>query len=275
MTVADNNAQITSTRNDHPAPTFEDVEMTSDADPNLSSESTIMEVAITSSFALTLPNSVDYANRRQQYSHLLGTSDAMRHNERIATNFHHQIEDQGRPSTALEKSTGVPFGLEKDVKPPYTYAVLIGMAILSAIDRRASLHGIYQWISNHFRYYRTSASDWKNSVWHTLSRYEVFINQGGKPGPNGKGGYWTITTDVEVQFIDEIKWAMRDCESKSFVSTAGEFGVRTVKDMEEHLRRKYAESDQRGSYVCGECGNAYKRIGWLRQHALKAGHAMS
>lgn len=51
----------------------------------------------------------------------------------------------------------------KDIKPPMSYATLIGQAILSTSDERLSLSGIYDWIKSNFSYYRHIEPGWQVS----------------------------------------------------------------------------------------------------------------
>ncbi|ONH73332.1 Forkhead protein sep1, partial [Pichia kudriavzevii] len=55
-----------------------------------------------------------------------------------------------------------------NTKPPYSYASLIGMALLRAPDRRLTLAEIYQWISDHFKFYKKGEVGWQNSIRHNL-----------------------------------------------------------------------------------------------------------
>jgi hypothetical protein len=46
-------------------------------------------------------------------------------------------------------------------KPTYSYATLIGMAILETEEKRARLSTIYSWITNRFPYYRLDSGGWQ------------------------------------------------------------------------------------------------------------------
>lgn len=47
------------------------------------------------------------------------------------------------------------------MKPPYSYATLICMAMQEAPDRRITLAQIYNWISDNFAYYRQADQNWQ------------------------------------------------------------------------------------------------------------------
>ena len=88
-------------------------------------------------------------------------------------------------------------------KPPYSYATLIGMAILRAPGRRLTLAQIYKWISEMFAYYRTSDSGWQNSIRHNLSLNKAFVKQERPKDDPGKGNYWTVEAGQEYQFLKQ------------------------------------------------------------------------
>ena len=52
----------------------------------------------------------------------------------------------------------------KSLKPPMSYATLIGQAILSGEGEKKSLNGIYEWIKEHFSYYRHIEQSWQVRV---------------------------------------------------------------------------------------------------------------
>ncbi|EED18435.1 forkhead transcription factor (Sep1), putative [Talaromyces stipitatus ATCC 10500] len=88
-------------------------------------------------------------------------------------------------------------------KPPYSYAVLIGMAILRAPSRKLTLSQIYKWISDTFAFYRAGDSGWQNSIRHNLSLNKAFLKQERPKDDPGKGNYWSIVPGMEAQFIKD------------------------------------------------------------------------
>jgi len=95
--------------------------------------------------------------------------------------------------------------LEDDgTKPHYSYAMLIGMAILRASGRRLTLAHIYKWIADSFSFYRQAGENgWQNSIRHNLSLNKAFIKQERPKDDPGKGNYWAIEPGKEVQFYKD------------------------------------------------------------------------
>ncbi|XP_050296373.1 forkhead box protein I1c-like [Anthonomus grandis grandis] len=85
-------------------------------------------------------------------------------------------------------------------KPPFTYTELIEHALSEKGELTVS--GIYNWISNHFPFYKSNDDRWKNSVRHNLSINPHF-RKGGKP-VHGAGHLWTI-----AQRDESKTWQMR------------------------------------------------------------------
>lgn len=57
----------------------------------------------------------------------------------------------------------------KDIKPPFSYAVLIAQAIFSSPEEKMTLNQIYTWIMSKYAFYRHSQSGWQVSnvcVWN-------------------------------------------------------------------------------------------------------------
>ncbi len=52
----------------------------------------------------------------------------------------------------------------EEPKPPHSYIGLIAMAILSSPDKKLVLSDIYQWILDHYPYFRTRGPGWRNSI---------------------------------------------------------------------------------------------------------------
>ncbi|KAB8349564.1 hypothetical protein FH972_023588 [Carpinus fangiana] len=90
-------------------------------------------------------------------------------------------------------------------KPPFSYAQLIGMAILRAPNRRLTLAQIYKWISDTFSFYREVESGWTNSIRHNLSLNKAFVKRERPKDDPGKGNYWAIESGMEKQFLKDNK----------------------------------------------------------------------
>ncbi|KAK9456237.1 fork head domain-containing protein, partial [Dipodascopsis uninucleata] len=86
-------------------------------------------------------------------------------------------------------------------KPPFSYATLIGMAILRAPNRRLTLSQIYKWIYDTFAFYRTCDAGWQNSIRHNLSLNKAFSKQERPKDDPGKGNYWVVEPGSEYLFM--------------------------------------------------------------------------
>ncbi|XP_055603444.1 uncharacterized protein LOC129751763 isoform X2 [Uranotaenia lowii] len=83
-------------------------------------------------------------------------------------------------------------------KPPFTYTELIEYALEDKGELTVS--GIYQWISDHFPFYKSNDDRWKNSVRHNLSINPHFRK--GNKAPQGAGHLWTISSrDSEANYL--------------------------------------------------------------------------
>lgn len=92
-----------------------------------------------------------------------------------------------------------------DSKPPYSYATLIGMALLRSSERRLTLAEIYQWITDNFKYYKKGDVGWQNSIRHNLSLNKAFEKT--EKSKEKKGHFWQIVSGYEHNYcnIKEIK----------------------------------------------------------------------
>jgi hypothetical protein len=93
-------------------------------------------------------------------------------------------------------------GADPSAKPPYSYAGLIGQAIMSTDDHRLSLNDIYNFIMSHYPYYKKEDSGWQNSIRHNLSLNECFVKTQRDASNPGKGCLWSILAGTEDQFAD-------------------------------------------------------------------------
>lgn len=85
-------------------------------------------------------------------------------------------------------------------KPPYSYATLIGMALLRSPERKLTLAEIYDWITLHFSYYDKDTKGWKNSIRHNLSLNKSF--QKTEKSNGKKGHFWKILPGCEYDFCN-------------------------------------------------------------------------
>ncbi|SCV04016.1 LAME_0H15082g1_1 [Lachancea meyersii CBS 8951] len=98
-------------------------------------------------------------------------------------------------------------------KPPFSYAMLIGLAILQSEEVRLTLSQIYHWITHHFPFYKLSDYGWQNSIRHNLSLNEAFVK--GDKSSDGKGHYWQVKPGCEGKFF---KSGLSDEEIRSKLS---------------------------------------------------------
>lgn len=86
------------------------------------------------------------------------------------------------PTTTTSTTTGrkhphnVPYDplVHTANKPPYSFSCLIFMAIEDSEQKALPVKEIYSWILEHFPYFRTAPTGWKNSVRHNLSLNKCF-----------------------------------------------------------------------------------------------------
>ncbi|KAL3270185.1 hypothetical protein HHI36_009242 [Cryptolaemus montrouzieri] len=99
--------------------------------------------------------------------------------------FTDEIEIKSSESETNLQETLRPVGPSK---PPYTYTELIEHALSDRGELTVS--GIYQWISQHYPYYKEGDDRWKNSVRHNLSINPHFRK--GSKSLHGAGHLWTV-----------------------------------------------------------------------------------
>ncbi|NWQ89378.1 FOXJ1 protein, partial [Burhinus bistriatus] len=87
------------------------------------------------------------------------------------------------------------------VKPPYSYATLICMAMEASNKPKITLAAIYKWITDNFCYFRHADPTWQNSIRHNLSLNKCFIKVPREKGEPGKGGFWKL----DPQYADRLK----------------------------------------------------------------------
>ncbi|KAK2840030.1 hypothetical protein Q5P01_013770 [Channa striata] len=89
-------------------------------------------------------------------------------------------------------SDAVDYKTNTHIKPPYTYATLICMAMKASKKTKITLSCIYKWITDNFSYYRHADPTWQNSIRTNLSLNKCFIKVPRQKDEPGKGCFWKI-----------------------------------------------------------------------------------
>lgn len=110
-------------------------------------------------------------------------------------------------------------------KPPYSYAILICLAILQSTDGKLTLSQIYHWISSHFPYFQLKDSSWQNSIRHNLSLNDGFIKTA--KSSDGKGHFWQVKETSAQKFFkhetrsyEEIRDKLKHLDQYIFSSSS-------------------------------------------------------
>ncbi|XP_062065390.1 forkhead box protein N2 [Lepus europaeus] len=91
-------------------------------------------------------------------------------------------------------------------KPPYSFSLLIYMAIEHSPNKCLPVKEIYNWILDRFPYFATAPTGWKNSVRHNLSLNKCFQKVERSHGKvNGKGSLWCVDPEYKPNLIQALK----------------------------------------------------------------------
>ncbi|XP_021933173.1 uncharacterized protein LOC110836366 isoform X2 [Zootermopsis nevadensis] len=97
--------------------------------------------------------------------------------------------DRALPSSVGNHENSYP----GDKRPPFTYVEMITKALQE--KEKLTVSQIYQWISEHFPYYKPNNDRWKNCIRHNLTTNPHFSK--GARAPRGAGRFWTLTSKHE------------------------------------------------------------------------------
>ncbi|KAL4630350.1 forkhead box protein N3-like [Arapaima gigas] len=108
-----------------------------------------------------------------------------------------------------------------DAKPPYSFSCLIFMAIEDAPSKRLPVKDIYGWILEHFPYFASAPTGWKNSVRHNLSLNKCFkkVDKDRSQQNIGKGSLWCIDPEYRQNLIQALKKTPYHPYSQAFTTS--------------------------------------------------------
>ncbi|XP_072558762.1 forkhead box protein N3-like isoform X2 [Paramormyrops kingsleyae] len=118
------------------------------------------------------------------------------------------VQEPGRRPPPSPAPPEAPGDLRRDPngKPPYSFSCLIFMAIEEAPAKRLPVKDIYNWILEHFPYFASAPTGWKNSVRHNLSLNKCFKKVDKDRSQNiGKGSLWCIDPEYRQNLIQALK----------------------------------------------------------------------
>ncbi|KAH3869271.1 forkhead box protein J1-A-like isoform X2 [Dreissena polymorpha] len=147
------------------------------------------------------------------------------------------------------------------VKPPYSYATLICMAMKETKKSKITLSAIYNWITDNFMYYRLADPSWQNSIRHNLSLNKCFQKVPRRKDEPGKGGFWRINpeySDLIENGVFKKRRNSRDGQTtpSSSSPTNVPFNLKRVKD--EFSLKRVKDEPLDDSYEGGGCSQPSK-----------------
>ncbi|NWY48070.1 FOXJ1 protein, partial [Sylvia atricapilla] len=86
----------------------------------------------------------------------------------------------------------IDYSTNPHVRPPYSYATLICMAIEASGQPKLTLAAICKWIRDNFSYFRRAHPSWQSSIRHNLCINKRFVKVPREKGEPGRGAFWKL-----------------------------------------------------------------------------------
>ncbi|NXR55876.1 FOXJ1 protein, partial [Hippolais icterina] len=86
----------------------------------------------------------------------------------------------------------IDYSTNAHVKPPYSYATLICMAMQASKEPKLTLAAICKWIRDNFCYFRRAHPSWQSSIRHNLCINKRFVKVPREKGEPGRGAFWKL-----------------------------------------------------------------------------------
>ncbi|XP_076235820.1 uncharacterized protein LOC143180165 [Calliopsis andreniformis] len=136
----------------------------------------------------TVSSSRDYHNGNKTKMNNRSYSSSYVNDVKRSYNENGSYQDSNQSYSSFDNKSFASSRCNGPKKPPFTYTELIEHALRERGELTVS--AIYQWISEHFPYYKSNDDRWKNSVRHNLSINPHFRK--GSKAPHGAGHLWAI-----------------------------------------------------------------------------------
>jgi len=168
----------------------------------------------------------------------------------------------------LESTEDIDYGLDtaKDLKPPHSYAQLIGMAILSSPEEKLTLSKIYEWIKDRYAFYRFSGGGWQvssalcflsyvltfrqNSIRHNLSLNKCFEKIARRTDEPGKGMKWQIVAEHRDEFLKKGLSSAKKSRGSSGPNSPTKTSLSGM-DGDKRFENPFLQDPQRGASRMG------------------------